>query len=76
MNGNPMQFLTQLMSMGRNPQEIVNNLMQQNPRFQQIMKQVQNSGMNPTQYLNQYAKQNGMESQVAQMMNIVRRIGK
>lgn len=70
---NPMNALMQMMSSGGNPQQIVQKLMQNNPKFNSIMNQVKNSGMTTEQYARQYAKQNGID--INQMINYIKKMG-
>lgn len=71
---NPMNALFQMLGNGGgNPQQMVQMLMQRNPKFQQIMNQVKNSGMTTEQYARQYAKQNGID--IDSMANAMRQRG-
>lgn len=56
-----------------NPQQVLNQMMQQNPQLQSVMNQVKNSGMTPTQFLDQYMKQNNLSQQ--QMLQALRQMG-
>ena len=66
MNNNPMTILSQMMQMGKNPQQIMQQIRQmamKNPQMQQ-------SGMSPQQYVQQFAKQNNLDLQpMLQMLN-------
>ena len=73
MANNPMQFLMQMMSSGSTPQQMVQNMMKQNPNFNAIVNQMQNSGMSPEQYVRQYAKQNNIN--IDQMINTIKNRG-
>ena len=73
MNGNPMQFLMQLMSSGNNPQQIVQNMMRQNPQFNAMLNQQKQSGMTMEQFARQYAKQNNID--IDSMANMLRNSG-
>lgn len=73
MNGNPMQFLMQLMSSGNNPQQIVQNMMKQNPQFNAMLNQQKQSGMTMEQFARQYAKQNNID--IDSMANMLRNNG-
>ena len=68
-----MQFLMQMMSSGSTPQQMVQNMMKQNPNFNAIVNQMQNSGMSPEQYVRQYAKQNNRD--INSMINAMRNRG-
>ena len=62
-----------MMSMGNNPQQIIQNAMQNNPNFNAIYNQMKNSGMSPEQYVRQYAKQNNIN--IDQMINTIKNRG-
>lgn len=69
-NQNPMNFLMNLMSMGNNPQQIINNVLNQNPQMQVAINQMKSSGMSTKDYVLQYARQNNINIQpFIQMMN-------
>jgi hypothetical protein len=69
-NQNPMNFLMNLMSMGNNPQQIINNVLNQNPQMQVAINQMKTSGMSTKDYVLQYARQNNINIQpFIQMMN-------
>lgn len=63
MQQNPMNMLMQMLSMGSNPQQIIQNIVAQNPQVQAVLNQMQQSGMTPQQYAMQYAKQNNINIQ-------------
>lgn len=73
MNGNPMQMLMQMLSSGQNPQIMMQNMLQNNPRVNAVLKQVQQSGMSMEQYVRQYAKQNNID--IEPMINALRKRG-
>lgn len=58
-----MQMLMQLLTMGNNPQQIIQDLMVRNPQAQIVLNQMQQSGMSPKQYAMQYARQNNINLQ-------------
>lgn len=68
-NGNQMnqaiQSILQMKNAGRNPKQIMQMLMQQNPNIQHTMTTLQNmaQGKNPQEFLMQLAKQNGISEQ-------------
>ena len=69
-NQNPMNFLMNLMSMGNNPQQIINNVINQNPQMQVAINQMKSSGISTKDYVLQYARQNNINIQpLIQMMN-------
>lgn len=60
-----LQSIFQMKNTGRNPQAVLQMLMQQNPQMQQLMTQFQNmsNGRNPRDFLTQLARQNGVSEQ-------------
>ena len=69
---NPMQVLMQMMS-GGNPQQMLQNMLQQNPQFNAILNQQKQSGLSMEQYARQYAKQNNIN--IDQMINSLKQRG-
>ncbi|MDD7245153.1 MAG: hypothetical protein PUH07_08625 [Methanobrevibacter smithii] len=72
-NNNPMQQMLQMLSMGNNPNQVVQMLAQQNPNVQAILNQMQQSGMTPQQFAMQYARQNNID--INQVANVFRKMG-
>jgi hypothetical protein len=72
-NNNPMQQMLQMLSMGNNPNQVVQMLAQQNPNVQAIINQMQQSGMTPQQFAMQYARQNNID--INQVANAFRKMG-
>lgn len=69
------QNLMQLKNMGRNPQAIMQMLMQRNPNYQQAITRVQNmsQGKTPQEFITQLAKQQGVSEQNLQnLMNMLK----
>lgn len=64
------QNLMQLKNMGRNPQAIMQMLMQRNPNYQQAITRVQNmsQGKTPQEFITQLAKQQGVSEQNLQAL--------
>lgn len=73
-NNNPMQQMLQMLSMGNNPNQVVQMLAQQNPNVQAILNQMQQSGMTPQQFAMQYARQNNID--INQVANAFRKMGR
>ena len=71
--GNPMQILMQLMNSGRNPRQMIQNMMQQNPQFNAMLNQQRQSGMSMEQFVRQYAKQQNID--INPMLNMLRNNG-
>lgn len=65
MNGNPLQMILQMKNGGMSPQNILNQMMQQNPQASQMITQLQNqaNGRSPREMALQSAKQVGMSDQ-------------
>lgn len=67
---NPMQFISQIMSMGKNPQQALQQMVSQNPQMQYVFNQVKQSGMSMKDYTLHYAKQNNIDiNSLIQMMS-------
>lgn len=70
---NPMQILMQLMNSGRNPRQMIENMMKQNPQFNAMLNQQKQSGMSMEQFVKQYAKQQNID--INPMLDMLRRNG-
>lgn len=73
MNNNTLALFNQLISGGQNPQQIINNILMQNPQYQMIFNQIQSSGLSMKDYVLQYAKQNQIDIQP--MLNLMQQKG-
>ena len=64
------QSIMQMKNAGRNPQQVMQMLMQQNPQMQQNLAVLQNmaKGKNPQEFFTQLAKQNGVSDQNLQLI--------
>lgn len=72
-NNNPMMLFQQMLSMGNNPQQIEQMILQQNPQLQVISNQMKQSGMSPLDFVMQYARQNNINPNlINQMVNQMR----
>ena len=60
---NPVTILTQMLSMGNNPQQILQSMANQNPQVNALINQMHQSGLTPKQFVMQYAKQNNIDIQ-------------
>ena len=68
-----LQNVFQMRNAGRNPQQIIQMLMQQNPQLQQQIAMLQNmaKGKSPKEFFSQLARQNGVNEQnMAQLMHM------
>jgi uncharacterized protein YutE (UPF0331/DUF86 family) len=66
-----LQSLFQMKNAGRNPQQIMQMLVQQNPQIQNTLATLQNMsrGKSPREFFSQLARQNGVNEQnMAQLM--------
>lgn len=57
---NLMNIFRQVLTLGNNPQIIMQKMIQQNPQLQILQNQMINSGMTPQQFIMQCAKQNNV----------------
>lgn len=68
-----LQSIFQMKNAGRNPQQIMQMLIQRNPQYQQQIIMLQNmaQGKSPKEFFAQLAKQNGVSEQnMAQLMQM------
>lgn len=65
-----LQNIFAMKNAGRNPQQLLQMLMQQNPQMQQMMATMQNMarGKSPQEFFTQLAKQNGVNEQNMNML--------
>ena len=65
-----LQNIAMAKKQGKNPQMIMNMLLQQNPQMQQTLTQLKNmaNGRNPKEFIIQLAKQNGVEETTLAML--------
>lgn len=68
-----MNNIFQMLLSGMNPNQIMQNVIRQNPQAQVILNQMQQSGMTPQQYVEQLAKQNNIN--LNPMLNMLRQRG-
>ncbi len=64
------QGILNLKKAGKNPQAVMQMLMQRNPQYGQALQQVKNmaNGKSPQEFISQLAKQNGVTPQNMQML--------
>lgn len=60
---NIVNTIMQIMSNGQNPNQIVQQMINQNPQAQILFNQMQQSGMNVKDFTMQYARQNNINLQ-------------
>lgn len=63
MSNNIINFILQAVNGGVNPQQMIQNMIQQNPQAQVLFNQMQQSGMSMKDFTLQYAKQNNINLQ-------------
>ena len=68
MNNDVNAIISQIMALkkkGRNPQAVMQMLMQQNPQYSQALQQLKNmaNGRNPQEFVMQLARQNGVSQE-------------
>lgn len=65
-----LQNIFAMKNAGRNPQQIMQMLIQRNPQYSQMLTQIRNmsNGRNPQEFVMQLAKQNGVNDQNLQML--------
>lgn len=56
-------FILQAIANGQNPNQIIQQMVQQNPQAQILMNQMQQSGMSQKDFTMQFAKQNNVNIQ-------------
>lgn len=61
MNNNPLNIFKSFMTLGSNPQQIQNLLLQQNPQLKVLLTQMKQSNLSPIQFVMQYARQNNIQ---------------
>lgn len=66
-----LQSVFQMKNAGRNPQQIMQMLMQRNPQYSQMLTQIRNmsQGRSTKEFVMQLAKQNGVNEQNLQMLS-------
>ncbi len=70
MNNDIISFILQTMNSGVNPQQVIQQMLQQNPQAQVLMNQMQQSGLSMRDFTLQYAKQNNIDLQpIIQQLN-------
>lgn len=52
---------SQIIGMGNNPQQIFQNMINNNPQIQVVLNQMQQSGLSSKDYALQFAKQNNID---------------
>ena len=62
-NNNITQFLLNMLTNGQNPNQLLQQMINQNPQAQILYNQMQQSGMSAKDFTMQYAKQNNINLQ-------------
>ena len=71
MNNNP---IIQMLISGNSPQQIIQNMVQNNPQARAMLNQMKNSGMTNEDFVMQYAKQNNIN--VQPLINMMSQYGR
>ena len=69
-------MIINMANMKRNPQQIMQMMLQQNPQIREMMTQIQNmaQGRTPQEFITDLAKQNGIsQDRIDQLLNIMGR---
>jgi hypothetical protein len=69
-------MIINMANMKRNPQQIMQMMIQQNPQIREMMTQIQNmaQGRTPQEFITDLAKQNGIsQDRIDQLLNIMGR---
>lgn len=72
-NNNYINNLNQLLAMGQNPQQIIQNAIARNPQLQQVFSQIGGNGMTAKAMVMQIAQQQGID--VNQMLQFIQQKG-
>jgi hypothetical protein len=72
-NNNYINNLQQLLAMGNNPQQIIQNAIARNPQLQQVFSQIGGNGMTAKAMVMQLAQQQGID--VNQMIQFLQSKG-
>lgn len=68
-----MNNIMQMLMSGQSPNQIMQQMIQQNPQARVILNQMQQSNMNPQQFVMQLAKQNNVN--LTPMINMLKQMG-
>lgn len=63
MNNNVINSVLQMITNGQNPNQLIQQMISQNPQAQILFNQMQQSGMSAKDFTMQYAKQNNINLQ-------------
>ena len=70
MNNNLINFVLGAVTNGKKPEQMIQQMVQQNPQAQILFNQMQQSGMSMRDFTMQYAKQNNIDLQpIIQQLN-------
>ena len=73
MNNNIANSVIQIITNGQNPNQVLQQMIQQNPQAQILFNQMQQSGMSIKDFTLQYARQNNIN--LEQMINVLSQRG-
>lgn len=72
-NNNYINNLNQLLAMGQNPQQIIQNAIARNPQLQQVFSQIGGNGITAKSMVMQIAQQQGID--INQMLQFLQQKG-
>lgn len=72
-NNNYINNLNQLLAMGNNPQQIIQNAIARNPQLQQVFSQIGGNGITAKSMVMQIAQQQGID--INQMLQFLQQKG-
>ena len=70
-NNSVLNIFQQMVSMGTNPMQIKQMILNNNPQLRVLENQISQSGMNPIDFAFQYAKQNNIPIEQNSMMSLI-----
>ena len=73
MNNNIANSILQIISNGQNPNQVIEQMLKQNPQAQVLFNQMKQSGMSTKDFTLQYAKQNNIN--IDPILNILSQQG-
>ncbi|MBO5711389.1 MAG: hypothetical protein J6R47_00990 [Acholeplasmatales bacterium] len=72
--GNAIDLFKKMMSMGKNPQQIINIIINNNPQLASVVSEMQQSGLSPIDYAKKVAMQQNININptIEEMMNLTK----
>lgn len=60
-NNDPLSMLNDLIASGQSPQQIIQNIMTQNPQVKNILESIKQSGKSPQEFVKFFAQKNNID---------------